>query len=612
MNILKNSKIPEFKIPKFKFENLSEFENIKIKFNKENISLKEKYSKRKYKRTNYKTVKEIFENSTRLYKDKEFILENFNGEKFEEISYGKFRDDVISLGTALTNKLNLKKERIAIIGENTYEWYVSYMSLLCSGNISVNLDKDIPDDEIVNLVTRSKVSAIIYSKKKAKNIDEIKEKLTGVKYFIEMYKDDEIRNMTNKSKYVGFDKLIKIGKVRIASGDNSFMNIRIDENEFKVLIFTSGTTSKSKGVMISNKNLVQNINSISVLVKLYPKDRLFSVLPLHHTYESTIGFILPMANGCSIAVCQGLRYLIDDVNATKPTAMLAVPLLIEKLYKKINESIKKSKKDKIVNSMMYITNVLKYSGIDIRRIVFKEILDNFGGNLRIIVSAAAPIDAKIIKWFEDIGMEMLQGYGLTETAPIAALTPEYDRKAGSVGRAVDCATIKILNPNEDGEGELLIKSDTLMLGYFEDEKLTKEVIKDGWFYSGDIGYIDDKGNIFITGRCKNVIVTKNGKNIYPEELELLVGKLKEVKECVIYGKKSEIKDDLVITASIFPNFSYIKKKYLVESSDTKKIEEILKERIDEINENLPLYKNIKKVEIKETEFAKTTTMKIKR
>ncbi len=611
MNILKSDKIPEFKIPKFNFDNLSEFGNIKVKFgkNKDEKKLKGRrnYNPKDYEKTNYKTIKEVFDRSTRLYSEKVFIHEKFGHDTFQEITYGKFREDVISLGTAIREILKIKNEKIAVIGENTYEWYVSYMSLLCSDNISVNLDKDISNDEIINLINRSGAKAVIFSKKKKDIFESIKKDIPTVKYFIEMYSEESLKN-----ENVGFEYLLSEGKKVVENGNDEFLKIEIDENEFKVLIFTSGTTSKPKGVMICNKNLAQNINAVSTYVHILPTDIFFSVLPLHHTYESTIGFLLPMAYGCSIAVCQGLRYLIDDMKEVKPTVMLAVPLLLEKLYKRVNESIKNSKKESIVNSMIYVTNVLKYSGIDIKQKVFKEILINLGGSMRIIVSAAAPIDATIIKWFEDIGIEMLQGYGLTETAPIAALTPEFDRKPGSVGKPVNCAEFKIDNPNENGEGEILIKSDTLMLGYYKDKEKTDEVVVDGWFHSGDIGYIDQKQNVFVTGRCKNVIVTKNGKNIYPEELELLIGNLAEVKECVVVGKESTMKDDLVITAMIFPNYQYISKKYSVDSSENEKIQEMLMEKIKEINEKLPSYKRVKKVEVKQKEFDKTTTMKIKR
>lgn len=611
MNILKSDKIPEFKIPKFNFDNLSEFGNIKVKFgkNKDEKKLKGRrnYNPKDYEKTNYKTIKEVFDRSTRLYSEKVFIHEKFGHDTFQEITYGKFREDVISLGTAIREILKIKNEKIAVIGENTYEWYVSYMSLLCSDNISVNLDKDISNDEIINLINRSGAKAVIFSKKKKDIFESIKKDIPTVKYFIEMYSEESLKN-----ENVGFEYLLSEGKKVVENGNDEFLKIEIDENEFKVLIFTSGTTSKPKGVMICNKNLAQNINAVSTYVHILPTDIFFSVLPLHHTYESTIGFLLPMAYGCSIAVCQGLRYLIDDMKEVKPTVMLAVPLLLEKLYKRVNESIKNSKKESIVNSMIYVTNVLKYSGIDIKQKVFKEILINLGGSMRIIVSAAAPIDATIIKWFEDIGIEILQGYGLTETAPIAALTPEFDRKPGSVGKPVNCAEFKIDNPNENGEGEILIKSDTLMLGYYKDKEKTDEVVVDGWFHSGDIGYIDQKQNVFVTGRCKNVIVTKNGKNIYPEELELLIGNLAEVKECVVVGKESTMKDDLVITAMIFPNYQYISKKYSVDSSENEKIQEMLMEKIKEINEKLPSYKRVKKVEVKQKEFDKTTTMKIKR
>ena len=611
MNILKSDKIPEFKIPKFTFDNLSEFGNIKVKFgkNKDEKKLKGRrnYNPKDYEKTNYKTIKEVFDRSTRLYSEKVFIHEKFGHDTFQEITYGKFREDVISLGTAIREILKIKNEKIAVIGENTYEWYVSYMSLLCSDNISVNLDKDISNDEIINLINRSGAKAVIFSKKKKDIFESIKKDIPTVKYFIEMYSEESL-----KDENVGFEYLLSEGKKIVENGNDEFIKIEIDENEFKVLIFTSGTTSKPKGVMICNKNLAQNINAVSTYVHIVPTDIFFSVLPLHHTYESTIGFLLPMAYGCSIAVCQGLRYLIDDMKEVKPTVMLAVHLLLEKLYKRVNESIKNSKKESIVNSMIYVTNVLKYSGIDIKQKVFKEILINLGGSMRIIVSAAAPIDATIIKWFEDIGIEMLQGYGLTETAPIAALTPEFDRKPGSVGKPVNCAEFKIDNPNENGEGEILIKSDTLMLGYYKDKEKTDEVVVDGWFHSGDIGYIDQKQNVFVTGRCKNVIVTKNGKNIYPEELELLIGNFAEVKECVVVGKESTMKDDLVITAMIFPNYQYISKKYSVDSSESEKIQEILMEKIKEINEKLPSYKRVKKVEVKQKEFDKTTTMKIKR
>lgn len=613
MRILKDFKVPDFKFPKFKMKGLSNIEEMKVDYDsipKDDDSKNKKNSKI-YNITNYKTVKEIFENSTTKYSENTFILEKFNPkEAFKEITYKEFRSDVISLGTALNDFLKIKDTRIIIIGENTYHWYVSYMALLCGSGIAVPVDKELPENEIINVINRSKATAVIYSTKKKEVLKRIMESnSTNVKYFIQMNSNDELNGKT-----VGLDYLIKQGNILLNNGNNNYLNIEIDPNEFKVLLFTSGTTSNSKGVMLCNRNLAENVNAVSAYVKLYETDRLMSILPLHHTYESTIGFILPLACGCSISICQGLKYIVPDLKETKPTAILTVPLLVESLYKKINANIKKSKKEGMVNSMIHITNALKSVGVDIKRKVFDEIYENLGGNLRIIVSAAAPIDAKIGKWIEDIGIAFLQGYGLTETAPIAALTPEYKTKVGSAGKPVICADIKIDNPNENGEGEILIKSETLMLGYYEDEEATKEAIIDDYFHSGDIGYIDSDGYLYITGRCKNVIVTQNGKNIYPEEIEVLLSNVSEIKEIMVYGKQDTEKKnekELIITARVIPNYEEIEKKYGKDLTE-QQIYDIIWGKIKEVNRQLTSYKAIKCLEIKEGEFAKTTTMKIKR
>lgn len=600
-------KIPDFKFPKIRMKGIENIPEVNIDYDKINKDGEIKKDKKQYKPTEYKTVKEIFEKSTQEYADREFILEKFNPKgEFEYITYKQFREDVIALGTALTNKYNLKNERIVIVSETTYQWYVSYMTALCGAGIVIPTDKELPANELENVIKRSKASIVIYSERMKDTIKKIEDKLPGVKYFAKMYSDDKL-----VGRNIGLNTIIKEGK-ELAINDDSFMKIKIDPEEFKMLIFTSGTTSQSKGVMICNRNLAENINAVSAYVKLYPEDRLFSVLPLHHTYESTIGFLLPMACGSSIAVCQGLKYIVPNLKETKPTSMLAVPLLIENLYKKINTSIEKGGKSGLVNSMIHVTNALKTVGIDIKKKVFSEIYENLGGNLRFIVSAAAPIDAKVGKWIQDIGITFLQGYGLTETAPIAALTPEYDTRVGSAGKAVICADIKIHNPNEKGEGEIWIKSKTLMLGYYENEEATKEVMHDGWFNAGDIGYLDNDGFLYITGRSKNVIVTQNGKNIYPEEIELLLGKVEEIKECMVYGKQLKENDkELTITAKVIPDYKKIEEKHGKDLTE-EKIYDIIWNEIKQVNRKLTSYKAVKRLEIKKDEFEKTTTMKIKR
>ncbi|CDB32387.1 aMP-dependent synthetase and ligase [Clostridium sp. CAG:575] len=608
---LRDFKIPKMKFKKMKMDVMEELNEIDYeKLEKKN--LKKKRETPYEDMTHYKTVKEFFLNSAEKYPDEDCILEKPDHKTSYKITtYKEFKEDVFGLGTALVNVLNLKNKRVIIIGETQYGWYVSYMAMLCGVGIAVPTDRELPLNELENIVKRSKASAIIYSPKKAEDIKKIKENIPEVEYFIEMKSENKLED-----KDVGLQYLIDLGKSIIKSGDNSFEKIQIDPEEFKILFFTSGTTSNAKGVMLNNRNLAENINAVSAYVKLYPIDMLFSVLPLHHCYESTIGFLLPMATGASVAICEGLRYIVPNLQEAHPTAILTVPLLVESLYKKINEKIVKSKKDKIVNTMISVTNALKGAGIDIKKKVFKEIYDNLGGRLRIIVSAAAPIDKKVGNWLDDIGITFLQGYGLTETAPIAALTPEYKPCIGSAGKAIVQADIKIKDPNENGEGEILIKSPTLMLGYYEDEEETKKVIdEEGYFNAGDIGYIDEDGYIFITGRSKNVIVTQNGKNIYPEEIEMLLDKVDEIKESMVYGKKPDANSkkeekELIITARVIPDYDKIKE--LHGELSEKEIYDVIWKNIKEVNKKLTSYKAIKALEIKEGEFEKTSTMKIKR
>lgn len=614
MRILKDFKIPDFKFPKFKMKELSEIDEVKVDYEavKKAEENKKKKENKNYEGTHFETIKQSFINSLEKYPENTFMLEKFNPKgEWTKIKYEQFCNEVIGFGTALTRKLGLKDTRVVIIGENTYHWYVSYMTMLCGAGIAVPVDKELPENEIENVIKRSKASAVIFSTKKSEVIKRVSEKLPDVKYFIQMNSDSELAN-----RFVGMQYLIDEGKLLVKNGDNSFMDIQVDPDEFKVLLFTSGTTSNAKGVMLCNRNLAENINAASAYVDLRSDDRLMSILPLHHTYESSIGFLYPFAMGASISICQGLKYIVPDLKETNPTALLTVPLLVENLYKKINANIKKSKKDGLVNSMIHVTNALKNVGVDIKRKVFAEIYENLGGKIRIIVSAAAPIDAKIGKWLEDIGITFLQGYGLTETAPIAALTPDFQTKVGSAGKAVVCAELKIDNPNENGEGEVLIKSRTLMLGYYEDEEATQDAIieenGERWFHSGDIGYLDNEGFLYITGRSKNVIVTQNGKNIYPEEIELMLSNIPEIKECMVYGKKDEKEDkELIISVKVIPNYEEIEAKHGKNLTE-EEVYKIIWEKIKEVNKKLTSYKAIKNLEIKHDEFVKTTTMKIKR
>ena len=605
-------KIPNFKLPKYKMRDIEEVEELNVEYTPEVLeNLKKKNDKDRkggnYPGTEYKTVKEFFDRSTRIFADRPFIVEKFNRKGgFEEITYGKFREDVVALGTGLTRAFKLKGEKILIIGETTYEWYVSYMAMLGGAGIAVPTDKELPDNELENIIKRSDAAAVILSPRKKDQIKKVANHCPGVKYLMEMYSNEKI-----DGRFVGLEHVMEEGKFLLDMGCTDYTDIEIEPDDFAVLIFTSGTTSAAKGVMISNTNLAYNINSVTPYVHLSPDDRLFSVLPLHHTYESTIGFLLPMALGCSVAVCQGLKHIAGDMKETQPTAIIAVPLLIESLYKKIIQGIEKSGKSTAVKSMISLTNGLKNLGIDVKRKVFKDIYANLGGRLRIVVSAAAPIDGKVGRWLEDIGITFLQGYGLTETAPIAALTPDWDMRVGSAGKSVVWDEIKISEPNEKGEGEIWIKGKTVMLGYYEDEEATAAVMNDGWFNSGDIGYMDEDGFIYITGRSKNVIVTQNGKNIYPEEIETLLSKVDEIAESMVYGKEVAGEKELIITARVIPDYEKIEELHGAGLNE-EEVYKVIWEQIRKVNRKLSNYKTIKKLEIKTEQFEKTSTMKIKR
>ena len=609
MRIFRDFKMPKIKMPKIKMDKMGDIEELNTEYG---IESKQRVKEIKdftiYEPTAYQTIKEVFLLSIEVYKRNTVILEKRDHKaKFREWTYEEFGKDVLGLGTGLVKYLNLVDKRVVIIGENCYQWYVSYMAMLCGVGIAVPIDKDIPAHELETLIRRAKASAIIYSPKKRDVIEKIKEQVPQVTYFIEMYSDAPLRD-----REVGLNAVKDIGRKLVESGDSSFRELEIDPEEFRVLIFTSGTTSSAKGVMLCQRNLAQNINAVSAYVQLYEEDRLMSILPLHHTYESTIGFLVPIASGASIGVCEGLKYIVQNMHELSPTIILTVPLLVENLYKKIQENIKKGKKSTLVNSMIHITNGLKSVNVDIKRRVFAEIIDNLGGKLRLLISAAAPIDPKIGKWIENIGITFLQGYGLTETAPIAALTPEKKPKVGTTGIPVICAEIKIANPNENGEGEIMIRSETLMLGYYEDEEATREAItEEGWFHSGDVGTMDSEGFITITGRCKNVIVTQNGKNIYPEEVEqILLDSVPEIKECMVYG--IEEGKEVTIAVKVIPDYVKLGQAMGRDIVAPEEAYKYLWKSIKEVNKKLSSYKAIKKLEVKEDEFEKTSTMKIKR
>ena len=551
-----------------------------------------------------KTLKDIIVKKCDQYASNVAFLEkNKATKKFEEITYAKLKEDTMALATALVSKYKLQGKKVAVIGENSYKWYVSYLAATTGVGIVVPLDKELPANEIENLLNRSKAGCIIYSSKKEDIIFEVKKKVSKDVIFINMDKQK------SDEESLSFLEVIEEGKKYIAEGDTSYIDYEYSDKEFKILLFTSGTTATSKGVMLSHRNVIAVLEGAPGLLKVNPKDRFFSVLPMHHIYESIVGSMYPLVNGASVAICTGLKYVSSELQETKPSIIVGVPLLLEHMYNKIAKTIKAQGKEKLVAKMIKLTYSLGVAGYKLKKVVFKQIHSALGGRLRTVLVSAAPVPKELIINFEGFGINVLQGYGLSETAPVVAGTSEKNRVAGTVGKASNCE-IKLDNVDEKGVGEILVKGDNVMLGYFEDEEATKEAIVDGWFHTGDLGHLDKKGNLIITGRCKSVIVTPNGKNIFPEEIEDEISKFPEIKECLVYGE--ETKDDTVISAVVTLDEEYLKEKYGKNVPDLSKIKEAIWEKIKELNKKMVSYKAVKKLKVRTTDFAKTTTMKIKR
>ena len=544
-------------------------------------------------------LKDMLSQSISLYGDKTlFLIKEENGKPYKPISFNEYNDDVNAFGTALID-LGLKGGRIAIIGRNRYEWYVSYMSAVNGVGVVVPLDKELPPSEIKNLITRSKVDAVIFSDEKKDDIEAIRQDLSSVKFYISMDLKEDSDN------YLSFAKLLEKGRKLLDEGNDEFINAEIDPEVMNILLFTSGTTADAKAVMLSHKNICKNLEAMCSMLYIGPDDVFLSVLPLHHTYECTCGFLCQVYRGCTIAQCEGLRHIVNNLKESKATIMLTVPLMLESIHKKIYSPANLPKLKKGIK----ISNFLRKFGIDLRRKIFAKVHDTFGGNLRLLISGGAAIDPEIIKGIQDLGIHCVQGYGLTECAPILALNRDVYYKNESAGIPLPGTDVKIIDKDENGIGEIIGKGDNVMLGYYENEEATREAIVDGYFHTGDLGYIDKDGFVIITGRKKNVIVTSNGKNIFPEEIENLLGRSDYIIESVVYGKN--VGGDTTVVAEIFPDMDKLKADFGNDVPDDK-VREIIGDVVKNVNHQLVSYKYIKEFSIRDTEFEKTSSRKIKR
>lgn len=547
--------------------------------------------------------------------------------KLSEIhrSFYEFGNDIKGLATYILNS-KYAGERFAVVGENAYEWFVSYYAILSSGAVGVPMDRALPEDELIQLLQRSRSRVIFYHHKHHKMMLSIAEKIRSgelnipLEKFVIFYKEGlagkkpEDTWPEDDDRFVDIYDMINEGTALLEAGDTKFNEVVIDPEEAKIILFTSGTTSMSKGVLLSHNNIVSNVFAITQTLDVRKGDRIFSILPLHHTFENTCDFFILSCGAC-ICMCDGLRYIVKNMEEWKPDCCISVPLLFENIYEKIDGGIKASGKEKVIAIARPVTRFLRKCGIDIRRNVFKDILDKLGGNFRMVVIGGAGIDKKYIDAFTDFGLQFFMGYGLTETSPVICVNTEACDVHGSVGRPMAGITIAIdaEGTGPKAVGEILTKSDCVMLGYYENDEATKEAIdEDGWFHTGDMGYIDKTGSLHITGRVKSMIVLTNGKKAFPEEIEAVLTEIKGVTEAFVWGNKNE-REAIDICAKLLINRKVIGAELgLSTEPDDSDVEAYLNDKMHEANHNMPQYKIVRNYVYSEEDMIKTTTLKIKR
>ena len=559
---------------------------------------------RYFKAIEFKDIKGIIYNSAKEYANNvAFILKHKKDKEvtYENITYKKLLQDINAFGTKLY-EMGFKNKRIAIVGRNRYEWVITHLANLLGGIVSVPLDKELQVDELESCLERSKADVVVFDDKYTDNIEEIKRRgNTNLQEYI---------CMTEKEGYKNFWDLKKEGEKLLKKGEKEYTKVKIDEDKMAILLFTSGTTSKSKAVMLSQHNIASNVYAMLLVEDFRPTDVNLAFLPFHHIFGST-EMIVMLATGLATAFPDGLRYVAQNLKEYKVSLFVGVPLLVEAIYKNIEKEIEKQGKTKLINTAKRVSNVLLKCHIDVRRKLFKQVLEGLGGHLRFVISGGAPLDKRVAKGFNELGIELVQGYGLTETAPVISAENCKKKRSGSIGFPMDNVEVEIVDKDEDGIGELRVKGPNVMLGYYENEEETNKVIRDGWFYTGDLGYFDKDGYLFLTGRQKDMIVLKNGKKVFPEEIETLINRLDLVEECIVYGMPDEKdKNDLKLSVKIVYNKEVAKEKY--PDSSEEDLRKIIWEQIKEINKTFPPYKYIKNMILTDEELIKTTTKKVKR
>ena len=559
-------------------------------------------SERLYDYMKITDLKDMLKKSGKKYADNIAYQIKTKEGTYQNITHREVRQMIDALGTALMD-MGLKDKRIAVIGENRFEWEIAYLSIVCGTGIVVPLDKSLPDNELKNLIERSGVEAIFYSEKYEKTLEEAKKEGVGkLKHLISM--DLEHHTNGNYSE----KELIETGKKLIQLGNKQFIEAKIDNQKMSIMLFTSGTTSASKIVALSHNNLCSNLMDIASVLDVDESDVFLSFLPLHHVFECTVGFLFALYKGAKTVFCDGIRHIPDNMKEYQVTVMASVPAIYERIFKMIRRQLEKQGK---LQEILEKEEQYRNSSREEKKQAFQEIHDMLGGKVKLLISGAASLDSEIEEKYQLLGLHLVQGYGLTETSPVVAIGSKPYHKIGSIGKAVPSVEVKIMNPDKNGMGELMVKGPSVMLEYFENRIETKKALVDGWFYTGDLAKIDEEGYIFICGRKKSVIVLKNGKNIFPEEMENLLNRIEGVEESFVFGKQmSEDKNDIKIFAKVIYNQEIVENTYKVKGE--KEIYHALNEKIKEINKTMPHYKAIRGMILSQEPLIKTTTNKIKR
>lgn len=564
----------------------------------------------KPQRQHINDLRELVKNAAAEYGSRTYLKYKRCG-NIESMTYSELNDNCDSIGTAFYD-LGLKDCAIGVLGETCPEWIITYLATVNGGNVIVPLDKELNPNELANFIKLVNIKAIVFTQSYDEMFSELFHLLDEVSYFVPIVTDSAKYDPAEYAEIEGekrieFAQLLSRGKSLLEEGADEYLKYEIDREKMSVILFTSGTTGTSKGVMLSMKNIATAVNNAFDTTEFYEDDVLVSVLPIHHTYEMTCGILTPILIGITVCINDSLKYLMRNFQLFKPTGLILVPLFVKTMYKKIWDSAAKKNSAKKLNMALSLQGALSKVGINFKKVLFAEIREAFGGRLEKIICGGAPLSGELSKCFNDFGIVLCQGYGITECAPLISVCPYGSKKYNSVGPAVPGLEVRIDNPDENGNGEIVVRGDNVMLGYYDNPEATADVLdEEGWFKTGDLGYLDDEGYIFITGRKKNVIVLNNGKNVFPEEIEEYLEKIDLVSEVAVISRENS-EGECVLTAVIYPNFEKAKEIGL---EDIVAVSEEIKNRVQQNNKTLPAFKQVRNIEIRKTEFAKTTSKKI--